>query len=199
MSVSFATIDARPETRAGDPTDEQLVEQCQNSGCAQSASELVRRYLRRVRAVIFPMVLDHSVADDLTQETFLRAWRGLSGFRAEARFSTWLTRIAWNVVQDEVSRRERSAVVVAESLDNASSDSGRPDEAVLQRELDQQIAAALASLSAKLRAAIVLTGLQQLSPDEAAELEGCSVATMYWRIHEARRLLEQRLAEYLAP
>ena len=65
------------------------------------------------------------------------------------------------------------------------------------RNPDQQIAAALASLSAKLRAAIVLTGLQQLSPDEAAELEGCSVATMYWRIHEARRLLEQRLAEYL--
>ena len=51
----------------------------------------------------------------------------------------------------------------------------------------------------KLRAAIVLTGLQQLSPDDAAELEGCSVATMYWRIHEARRLLEERLADYLAP
>ena len=197
MSVRIATNDARPDTQAGEPTDEQLIERCRNSGCPQAANELVRRHLRRVRAVIFPMVLDHSVADDLTQETFLRAWRGLSGFRAEARFSTWLTRIAWNVVQDEVSRRERSAVVVTESLDNASSVNGRPDEAVLQRELDQQIATALASLSAKLRAAIVLTGLQQLSPDEAAELEGCSVATMYWRIHEARRLLEQRLAEYL--
>ena len=197
MSVSFATIDARSDTQAGDPTDEQLVERCQNAGCTQAANELVRRHLRRVRAVIFPMVLDHSVADDLAQETFLRAWRGLSGFRAEARFSTWLTRIAWNVVQDEVSRRERSAVVATESVEIACSANDRPDEAVLQRELDQQIATALASLSAKLRAAIVLTGLQQLSPDEAAELEGCSVATMYWRIHEARRLLEQRLADYL--
>ncbi|MFM9961822.1 MAG: RNA polymerase sigma factor [Planctomycetaceae bacterium] len=199
MSVSFATIDARPDTPAGDPTDEQLVERCQNTGCPQAASELVRRHLRRVRSVIFPMVLDQSVADDLTQETFLRAWRGLNGFRAEARFSTWLTRIAWNVVQDEVSRRERSAVVVTESLEIASSVADQPDEAVLQRELDQQIATALASLSSKLRAAIVLTGLQQLSPTDAAELEGCSVATMYWRIHEARRLLEERLAEYLAP
>ncbi|MBC7821400.1 MAG: sigma-70 family RNA polymerase sigma factor [Planctomycetaceae bacterium] len=199
MSVSSATIDARPDTLAGDPTDEQLVERFQNAGCAQAASELVRRHLRRVRAVIFPMVLDQSVADDLTQETFLRAWRGLSGFRAEARFSTWLTRIAWNVVQDEVSRRERSVTVVADSIEIACSVTGRPDEAVLHRELDQQITAALASLSAKLRAAIVLTGLQQLSPAEAAELEGCSVATMYWRIHEARRLLEQRLAGYLAP
>lgn len=197
MSVRIATIDARPDTRAGEPTDEQLVERCQNSGCPQAANELVRRHLRRVRAVIFPMVLDHSVADDLAQETFLRAWRGLGGFRAEARFSTWLTRIAWNVVQDEVLRRERSAIVVADSTEIAIAVTGRPDDAVLHRELDQQITAALASLSAKLRAAIVLTGLQQLSPDEAAELEGCSVATMYWRIHEARRLLEQRLAGYL--
>ena len=197
MSVSFATIDAGPDTQAEGPTDEQLVERCQNAGCAQAANELVRRHLRRVRAIIFPMVLDHSVADDLAQETFLRAWRGLSGFRSEARFSTWLTRIAWNVMQDEVSRRERSVTVMAESVEIASSATGRPDEAVLRHELDQQIAAALASLSAKLRAAIVLTGLQQLSPAEAAELEGCSVATMYWRIHEARRLLEERLAEYL--
>ena len=199
MSVRIATIDVRSESQAGDPTDEQLIERCQNAGCSQAANELVRRHLRRVRAVIFPMVLDHSVADDLTQETFLRAWRGLSGFRAEARFSTWLTRIAWNVVQDEVSRRERSATVVAEPIEIACSVTDRPDKAALHRELDQQITAALASLSTKLRAAIVLTGLQQHSPDEAAELEGCSVATMYWRIHEARRLLEQRLAGYLAP
>lgn len=199
MSVSLATIDVQPDAQVVGPTDEQLVERCQNAGCPQSANELVRRHLRRVRAIIFPMVLDQSVADDLAQETFLRAWRGLSGFRAEAKFSTWLTRIAWNVVQDEVSRRERSATVAVKSIEIACSAIGKPDEAVLQRELDQQIAAALASLSAKLRAAIVLTGLQQLSPTEAAELEGCSVATMYWRIHEARRLLEERLAGYLAP
>lgn len=199
MTVTFATIDARSATQVGEPTDEQLVERCQITGCSQAASELVRRHLRRVRSVIFPMVLDHSAADDLAQETFLRAWRGLSSFRAEARFSTWLTRIAWNVVQDEISRRERSATVVVESIEIACSMTDQPDDAILQRELDQQIATALASLSAKLRAAIVLTGLQQLSPNEAAELEGCSVATMYWRIHEARRLLEERLANYLAP
>lgn len=199
MTVTFATIDARSAAQVGEPTDEELVERCRITGCSQAASELVRRHLRRVRGVIFPMILDHSVADDLTQETFLRAWRGLSGFRVEARFSTWLTRIAWNVVQDELSRRERSATIGADSVEIACSVTDRPDNAILQRELDQQIATALASLSAKLRAAIVLTGLQQLSPNEAAELEGCSIATMYWRIHEARRLLEERLAKYLAP
>ncbi len=176
-------------------SDEDLVTRFRELGCEDSAGELVRRHLRRVRAVIFPMVLDHTIADDLAQETFLRAWRGLNGFRAEAKFSTWLTRIAWNVVQDEAARRDRRPASLHEADPVGSAN--RPDEAVLHRELDEQIQAALTELSPKLRAAIVLTGLQQLSPEEAAELESCSISTMYWRIHEARRLLEQRLARYL--
>ena len=87
--------------------------------------------------------------------------------------------------------------LVAQPIEVVSASIGQPDQSLLEHELDQQIADALASLSAKLRAAIVLTGLQQLSADEAAELEGCSVATMYWRIHEARRQLEGRLSGYL--
>ena len=58
MTVSFATTDTQPDTPADDLTDEQLVERCQSSGCNQAASELVGRHLRRVRAIIFPMVLD---------------------------------------------------------------------------------------------------------------------------------------------
>ena len=197
MSVTIETIEAKPHKQAGESTDEQLVERFRATRCTQSASELVQRNLRRVRAVIYPMVLDHSLADDLTQETFLRAWRAFGNFRAEAKFSTWLTRIAWNVVQDEVSRRERTVALVAQPIEVVSASIGQPDQSLLEHELDQQIADALASLSAKLRAAIVLTGLQQLSADEAAELEGCSVATMYWRIHEARRQLEGRLSGYL--
>ena len=195
MAATFVTAETARRTDVGDLSDEVLVTRFQKLGCVDAASELVRRHLRRVRAVIFPMVLDHAVADDLAQETFLRAWRGLNGFRAEAKFSTWLTRIAWNVVQDEVARRDRlpSSLHEADPVETTN----QPDAVLLHRELDEQIQAALAELSPKLRAAIVLTGIQQLSPEEAAELEGCTVSTMYWRIHEARRLLEQRLARYL--
>src|SRR5258708_1679226 len=101
MSSSVATSDLLHRTELAHPTDEDLAVRFQTTGCADSISELVRRHVRSVRAIIFPMVLDHATADDLTQETLVRAWRGLSGFRAEAKFSTWLTRIAWNVVQDE--------------------------------------------------------------------------------------------------
>ncbi len=183
-------------TGIADVADEQLVRRFQTNGCVQSIDELLRRHLRRVRSMLFSMVLDHALADDLTQETFLRAWRGLKSFRAEAKFSTWLTRIAWNVVQDGVTRRERTASSMSNREPLASA-IDQPEASLLQNELDERITTALAGLSPKLRAAIVLTGLQQLSPDEAAELEGCTVSTMYWRIHEARRLLEERLAEYL--
>ena len=195
MASIFVTAETSRRTDDGDLPDEVLVTRFRESGCGDSAGELVRRHLRRVRAIVFSMVLDHGVADDLAQEVFFRAWRGLSGFRAEAKFSTWLTRIAWNVVQDEVARRERLPLSLSEP-DSIGSEN-QPEAVLLHRELDEQIQVALAELSPKLRAAIVLTGLQQLSPNEAAELEGCTVATMYWRIHEARRLLEQRLAEYL--
>lgn len=179
-----------------DLADEQLVTRYQTSGCAESLNELLRRHLRSVRSLVFPMVLNHARADDLTQEIFLRAIRGLKSFRAEATFSTWLFRITWNVLQDEHSPRE-SVLDHAESFDALMSSSDGPDRVALLRELDQQIEAGLAGLTPKLRAAIVLTSLQQLSAEEAAELENCSTATMYWRIHEARRLLEQRLADYL--
>lgn len=176
-------------------SDERLVIRVQQSQCQDSFNELAGRHLRQIRGVIFPMVLDHTVADDLTQEALLRAWRGISGFRAEAKFSTWLTRIAWNVVHDEIARRERTPLIVQSDESHAATDC--PSKELLNRELDEQIQNALADLPPKFRAAIILTGMQQLSPNEAAYLEGCSLSTMYWRIHEARRQLEVRLAKYL--
>ena len=166
MASTFLTAETPRRTDSTELSDEVLVTRFREVGCEDSASELVRRHLRRVRAMIFPMVLDHTVADDLAQETFLRAWRGLNGFRAESKFSTWLTRIAWNVVHDEVARHERRP----QSLHEADPVvvGNRPDAALLHRELDEQIQTALAELTPKLRAAIVLTGLQQLSPEDAA-------------------------------
>jgi RNA polymerase sigma-70 factor (ECF subfamily) len=181
-----------------EPTDEQLVDRYQAFGCVESLNELLRRHLGPVRSLVFPMVLNPSTADDLTQEVFLRAIRGLKSFRGEAKFSTWLFRIAWNVVQSERSRPELSGRP-PERWDSLASRSAGPDGVALQRELDQQIESGLAALSPKLRGALVLTSLQRLSPEEAAELEGCSISTMYWRIHEARRLMAERLAGYLAP
>jgi len=74
-----------------------------------------------------------------------------------------------------------------------------PEDAVLEAELDAEIRKALSELSPKLRAAIVLTTTERLDVRQAARIEGCTTATMYWRIHQARKKLRQRLKNWLSP
>jgi len=166
-------------------------------GCEGSLDELVSRHITKVRAIVFPMVLDDAVADDLTQEAFLRAVRGLSSFDGRSRFTTWLYRVAMNVVYSHLDRCGRSPVVFRAEVPETSTGESRPERAAVQNELEQDIEAALAALSPKLRAAIVLTCLEGKSASEAADIERCSTATMYGRVHEARKQLRERLARHL--
>jgi len=144
------------------------------------------------------MILNESDADDLTQEVFLRAVRGLAGFRGESRFSTWLYQIAMNTTHSFLRRQgrrppapEAALAEKADCLDSA------PDRLAMAGELDRAITVAVDSLPPALRAAVVLTMLQGMDVREAAEIEGCAAATMYWRIHKARKVLKRRLGKYL--
>jgi RNA polymerase sigma-70 factor (ECF subfamily) len=178
--------------------DEELIAAYQKLGQEQAVDELLRRYVGKVRALVYQMVLNDSDADDLTQEILLRAFRGLSGFNGKSQFSTWLYRVAMNATYSFLDRRGRSPVSYqAQPPESLEASASQPDRAAMQAELEGKVGAALAELSPKLRAAIVLTTIQQMSPAEAAEIEGCSTATIYWRIHEARKLLKRRLEEYL--
>lgn len=178
--------------------DSELIDAYRDSGCQQSLDELMRRYLGRMRGVVFQMVLDEEAADDLTQEVFLKAFRGLAKFDGRAAFSTWIYRIAMNTTYSFLARRKQSPVQFGAELPEPSTGSSdSPDRVAMQAELSGQIGRALDRLSPKLRAAIVLTSLHDWSPAEAAKIEGCSTATMYWRIHEARKQLHQQLATWL--
>jgi RNA polymerase sigma-70 factor (ECF subfamily) len=143
------------------------------------------------------MVLDDAVADDLTQETFLRVFRGLSSFGGRSQFATWLHRIAMNVVYSHFDRCGRSPVMFRAEVPDTSVEESRPECTAVQNELELDIEAALATLSPRLRAAIVLTCLEGKSSSEAADIEGCSTAAMYGRVHEARKRLTERLARHL--
>jgi RNA polymerase sigma-70 factor, ECF subfamily len=178
--------------------DSELIDSYRATGCRDSLDELARRYLGRMRNVVYQMVLDDEAADDLTQEVMLRALRGLANFNGQAAFSTWIYRIAMNTVYSFLARRRQSPLCfpgeLPESVDDAADS---PELAAMQAELDGRIAQALDNLSPKLRAAIVLTTLHHWSPAQAAEIEGCSTGTMYWRIHEARAQLQGQLATWL--
>lgn len=157
----------------------------------------MHRYLPKVRRIVFPMVLDHEEAEDLTQEIMIKTIRGLNGFKAEASLSSWVTRIALNTTYTFLERRKRRS---AERLPAATVDKSfdhSPLHVAIGNELDQQIRLSLQELSDKLRAAMVLTAIHGLTPNEAAEIEDCPVSTMHWRIHEARKQLRNRLKEYV--
>lgn len=176
-----------------DVRDEDLLDRFRNSGEMRHFNELVRRHISKVRSIIYPMVLNNADADDLTQEVFLRVAKSISDFRKRACFSTWLYRITMNTTHSFLRRKSRNPVdndiEAAEQPDRAPDPSG----AMMSKETDSQISRALACLSASLRSAITLTAIHGMSVKEAAAAEGCLAATMYWRVHEARKKLKGKL------
>ncbi len=159
---------------------------------------LVDNYLARVRRLMYQMTLDDADADDLTQEVFLKVWQKLDSFRGEAKVSTWLYRVAFNTAESFLRRQRRSPINSHAELPEAVAQRTEdPETVAASSELDGAIAAALASLPDKLRSAIVLTAIEGVESHEAARILGCARATLYWRIHKARKLLEQRLQAHL--
>jgi RNA polymerase sigma-70 factor (ECF subfamily) len=187
-------------TAAPERSDKELVESYQRSRQREDLDVLLRRHVGRLRRMISAMVLNQSDADDLTQEVLLRAIRGLPQFDGQAKFSTWLYSVAANTTYGFLRRRACSPVDGTASPPEPVADcADQPDRSALRTEMHEEITAAMAELSPSLRAAMVLTVLEGLPAEEAAEIEQCSRGTMYWRVHQARKILNYRLARYLSP
>jgi RNA polymerase sigma-70 factor (ECF subfamily) len=171
--------------------DSTLVLRSQNNDPA-AFEELVRQHQRMVHALTFRMTGSLADAEDLAQETFLRAYEQIGGFRGSAKFSTWLYRIAVNTClnwrQSEARRRQLYAQAAEEFSDRpAGGASGGGEQA-------GEVQAALLKLPAKQRAAIVLTIYDGLNHAEAAQALGCSETTVSWRVFAAKRKLKKLLA-----
>ena len=176
-------------------SDEELIQAFRATQDPRALDPLVERHAGALRRVLYRLVLNHADADDLTQEAFLRAFRGLAGYRGDARFSTWLHRIGVNVANTFLLRQARSPHVLVDPPAHACDTASRqPDRQRVSQEGEGAIAAALAELSPQLRTAIVLVSLEGLPIPEAARRAGCQLATFYWRLHRARKLLKKRLA-----
>ncbi len=181
-------------------SDEELIAEYTQSHADDVADELISRHLAAIRGFVFRMVLNHAAADDLTQEVFLKAFRTLNSFQGRSKFSTWLFQVALNTTRTYLKRQGNLRVECrAELPSDVVSTHASPDGSVLHAELKSEIEVALSELSPSLRAAIVLTAMQGMDVGQAANIQGCSRATMYWRIHEARRRLSKKLAGYLSP
>ena len=156
------------------------------AGDAEAFAALVSQYQKMVFALTFRMTGSLEDAEDLTQETFLRAFRQLTSFRAESKFSTWLCQIAVNLSLNWRGRENRRSDIHSRWAEDAICDS--PDK--FPDELSRRVQSALDKLPAKQRAAIVLTVYEDRSHAEAAKLLNCSETTISWRVFTARQKLK---------
>jgi RNA polymerase sigma-70 factor (ECF subfamily) len=179
-------------SRMGDP-DETLVWESLRGDPAAFES-LVRNHQRMIHSLAYRMTGSLTDAEDLAQETFVRAYGQLSEYRSQAKFSTWLYRIAINTCLNWRQREHRRRTV--HTLWASAAETDRPEassdhgDAGGPGELSERIQAALLRLPTRQRAAVVLTVYDGLNHAEAAKALGCSETTVSWRVFTARRKLK---------
>jgi RNA polymerase sigma-70 factor, ECF subfamily len=178
-------------------TDEQLVAQAQE-GNQRAFELLVRKYQHKIIQLVGRLVGD-SDAPDVSQETFIKAYRALSGFRGQSAFYTWLYRIGINTAKNHiVSRGRRPAnqdidIVDAEQYGHTEhlSDVDTPESLLLSEEIKGKVIEVIEKLPEDLRQAITLRELEGLSYEEIAEVMDCPIGTVRSRIFRAREAIDQ--------
>ena len=154
---------------------------------------IVLRYQDRIYNLCRYMLQDPRDAQDAAQDVFLKAYRGLKDFRPDSSLYTWLYRIAVNTCLDYRRKSRREALRNEPLTEDLPSDEPFPDQLYESREIRESIQLALQKLPEKLRAAIVLREIEELSYEEIAEVLHTSVGTVKSRISRAREQLRHLL------
>jgi RNA polymerase sigma-70 factor (ECF subfamily) len=165
--------------------------------------QLVKPYERRIYAAAFAVLRNEAEAEDAAQEAMLKALTHIRQFRAEARFSTWLTQIT---VNEALMRRRKAHSEIMEPIGERQEEDGTytprdfadwreiPSEVLERKEIRQKLASAVAGLAAKYREVFMLRDVQHLSIEETAEALGITQASVKTRLLRARLMLRDMLA-----
>lgn len=186
-------------------TDEELVARA-IEGDLDSFNQLVLRWERRIYALAYRTIGREEEARDIAQETFLRAFRAIRGFKGQAKFSSWLYRIALNLCHDWMRRERRSPIVHlpegpgspgSESVMDLVVDQPSPaepiDDTVSRREITRSVARAMALLPEEQRTAIILKEYHGLTFQEIADLLECPLSTVKTRLYQGLAVLRREL------
>lgn len=179
-------------------TEELRAIQAVLAGDTDRFEDLVRAYESGIYRLCLRMLGNEQDALDASQEAFFKAYRGLSGYRGDSRFSTWLYRLASNVCMDMLRRRPAAPDLSAEDDWFAALPDDRtpsPQEALEKKELRAAVAEAMAALQPEFRQAVVLRDVNGLTYDEIAAVTGLGAGTVKSRIFRARRKLADALME----
>ena len=176
--------------------DQQLVT-ASKRGDQDAFAQLVQRYQRRIFNLVYRMLQQYEEASEITQETFLAAWQGLPSFRGDARFATWLYRIAYNCALKQLETRKRDralqAALQAEQALESEDTYKRADAQIDEHERQAFVQEHLSRLPAKYRAVLILRHLQDMTYEEMAEILTMPVGTIKTHLFRARNLLKERL------
>ena len=193
---SDTTSGGAPRARQNDDVDWQIVRRV-NKGQREAFDLLVLKYQHQVLKILSRYVGNPSDAMDLAQETFIKAYRSLAGFRGDAKFSTWLHRIAVNTAKNYVVSRKRAAweLPLLEGLegDRELSHNESPEHQLLAEEIRQTVGVAIDELAFELKTAISLRELDGFSYGRIAHEMDCPVGTVRSRIFRAREKISERL------
>ena len=184
---------------------EDLVERAK-AGDRPAFARLVSEYQDKIHGYVYRMLGDAEEAEDVAQETFLRAFQSLPSFRGAASFHTWLYRIASNLSIDIARRNRRQndgTISLDEPLESDDGDYGReiadesvgPEQLSARREVQELVRGAIGDLPEKLQTVVVLYELQGESYEDIAEILGCPLGTVKSRLFNARAQLKDKLEQ----
>lgn len=195
-------------TKAQDVAFDRVLVDRFKSGDQAAFNEMVSRYWDRIYAMVHQLLRNQQDAEEVTQDAFIRAHRGLANFRGESAFSTWLYQIATNLARNRYWywwRRKRDKTVsfdqpVSENSDTPLSEIlgaevDTPDDVTVTQEFVDRIASGMEKLSPKHREILILRNVKNLSYEEIADILQLSVGTVKSRIARARESLRSKLGE----
>ena len=185
--------------------DQLLVERVQ-AGDRRAFDVLVSKYQRRLMRLVLRLVHDPAEAEDVVQETFIKAYRALRHFRGDAAFYTWLYRIGINTAKNYLVTQNRRTPTSsetdaeqAESFDDGNKlrDNNTPESVLASKQIAATVNAAMDVLPIELRTAIVLREIEGLSYEEISEIMACPIGTVRSRIFRAREVIAEKLKPLL--
>ncbi|HEY8102211.1 MAG TPA: sigma-70 family RNA polymerase sigma factor [Burkholderiaceae bacterium] len=167
------------------------------AGDKQAYANVVKHYQRPLFGFLGRMALSQSLAEEIAQETFFRAWKNFGEYKPEvAEFSTWLFTIARNLALNELSRSAyQHEVKTDEALPETACDRPQPSEELARKQQKQKLQDALWKLSLQDRSALALAYIHDLEMTAIARIEGCTTSAVKTRLHRAKEKLRQLLEE----
>ncbi|MFB3895250.1 MAG: RNA polymerase sigma factor [bacterium] len=198
---------ANPTKPLSDLDEQELIARSK-SGDETAFTELVNRNERKIYTLAYHLVNNREDAEDILQETFLRAYNHLGSFRGDSNFNTWLHRITTNLVISRFRKRTIKTDSIDEPIIIDHKEikqreivdwSDIPDRSLLKKELNEKIDTAIAALPIEYRTVITMRDIEGLSNEETGKILGISVAAVKSRLHRARLFVREQLDEYLKP